>query len=80
MNNNSSNDVLDKRGAAQFLKMSVSNVDRLIQKKDIPYSKVGKKVLFLKEDLICWLKQKRVVKPDAEKKDERIDGWLVKKE
>ena len=74
------NDVLDKKGASQFLKMSVSNLDRLISKKDIPHSKVGKKVLFLKEDLIHWLKRKRVVDPDGTIKDQRIDGWLVKKD
>lgn len=53
-------DVLNKKGAAEFLKMSVSNIDRLIQKKEIPYSKVGKRVLFLKEDLINWIKSNRV--------------------
>lgn len=73
-------EVLDKKGASQFLKMSVSNIDRLIHMKEIPHSKVGKKVLFLKEDLIHWIKRKRVVSPDGEKKAHRIDGWLVEKD
>ena len=70
-------DVLDKKGASQYLKMSISNIDRLIHFKEIPHSKVGKKVLFLKEDLIHWLKRKRVVGPDDKKKEPRIEGWLV---
>ncbi len=55
-----SDEVLNKKGAAEFLKMSVSNIDRLIQMKQIPYAKVGKKVLFLREDLLNWVKSKRV--------------------
>jgi len=74
------NEVLDKKGASQFLKMSVSNIDRLIHMKEIPHSKVGKKVLFLKEDLIHWIKRKRVVNPDGEKTEHRIDGWLVEED
>ena len=60
MSDNMFSDVLDKKGAAEFLKMSVSNIDRLIQKKEIPHSKVGKRVLFLKEDLINWVRNKRI--------------------
>ena len=54
------NEVLDKKGVAKFLKMSISNIDRLIQKKEIPHSKIGKRVLFLKKNLIQWLERKRV--------------------
>ena len=70
------NDVLDKKETAEFLRMSVSNIDRLIHNKQIPHSKVGKKVLFLREDLIRWLKNKRVVGPEGEKKEKKIEGWL----
>jgi len=41
---------------------------------------VGKKVLFLKEDLIHWIKRKRVVSPHGEKTEHRIDGWIVEKD
>jgi len=75
-----SDEVLDKKETSEFLKMSVSNIDRLIRKKEIPYSKVGKKVLFLKEDLILWLKEKRIVVPDSGKNERRINGWLVTKD
>jgi excisionase family DNA binding protein len=74
------NEVLDKRETAQYLRMSVSNIDRLIHNKQIPHSKVGKKVLFLREDLIRWLKNKRVVGPEGEKKEPTIEGWLGHKE
>ncbi len=76
-------EVFDKKGASSYLKMSVSNIDRLIQKKEIPYSKVGKKVLFLREDLLNWLKMKRIVIPlDNEVEEEkvnRVNGWLTQK-
>jgi len=75
-------EVFDKKSASSYLKMSVSNIDRLIQKREIPYSKVGKKVLFLREDLLNWLKMKRVViPPDIEverRKADRVNGWLTR--
>jgi len=54
------NDILTKKEAAQFLKISISTLDRLMVEKNIPYSKINRRVLFLKEDLIKWVKSKRV--------------------
>ncbi len=53
-------EILSKKEAAKFLKISVSNLSRLMKEKKIPYSKVNGRVLFLKEDLIKWVKSKRV--------------------
>lgn len=53
-------EILGKKEAAKFLKISVSNLSRLMKEKKIPYSKVNGRVLFLKEDLIKWVKSKRV--------------------
>lgn len=54
------NEILTKKEAAQFLKVSISHLSNLMKKKEIPYSKTNKKVLFIKEDLIKWVKNKRV--------------------
>jgi len=54
------NEILTKKEAAQFLKVSISHLSNLMKKKEIPYSKTNKKVLFIKEDLIKWVKSKRV--------------------
>jgi len=57
-------DVLSKKEACKYLKISMATLDRLIKEKKIPFSKINGRVLFLKEDLINWLKSKRVVNPD----------------
>ena len=44
--------------------MSLVDLVRMIKEKKIPFSKINGRVLFLKEDLINWLKSKRVVNPD----------------
>ncbi len=57
------NDILSKKEAAEFLRISISTLDRLMKENKIPYAKINKtrrKVLFLKEDLIKWVKSKRV--------------------
>ena len=57
------NEILSKKEAAQFLRISISTLDRLMKEKKIPYAKINKKrrkVLFLKEDLLKWVKSKRV--------------------
>ena len=53
-------DVLTKKEAAKYLKISISTLDRLMKEKKIPYSKINGRVLFLKEDLLKWVKSKRV--------------------
>jgi predicted DNA-binding transcriptional regulator AlpA len=53
-------EVLNKKEAAQFLKMSIANLSRLMKEKRIPYSKVNGRVLFLKNNLIKWLKKHEV--------------------
>jgi len=53
-------EILTKKETAQFLKISMSHLSNLMKHKEIPYSKTNKKVLFLKEDLIKWVKSKRV--------------------
>jgi len=53
-------EILTKKETAEFLKISMSHLSNLMKRKEVPYSKMNKKVLFLKEDLIKWVKSKRV--------------------
>jgi len=39
-------EILSKKEAEQFLKISVSTMNRLMKKKAIPFSKINGKVLF----------------------------------
>jgi len=53
-------DVLTKKEASRYLKISISTLDRLMKTKDIPYSKINGRVLFLKKDLIQWIESKKI--------------------
>ena len=53
-------EILTKKETAKFLKISMSHLSNLMKKKEIPYSKTNKKVLFLKKDLIQWVESKKV--------------------
>lgn len=56
-------EIMSKKEAAEFLRISVSTLERLMRENKIPYAKINKKrrkVLFLKEDLLKWVKSKRV--------------------
>ena len=55
-----SDEILSKKEAAAFLKISMSYLSNLMKRKEIPFSKTNKKVLFLKGDLVKWVKSKRV--------------------
>jgi len=52
-------EIMTKKEAAKFLKLSVSTIDRLMKKRDIPFSKINGKVLFQKKDLVAWLESKK---------------------
>lgn len=45
---------------AKFLKISPTGVRRLQQQRLIPFLKVGGSVRFLKEDIVSYLKKRRV--------------------
>ncbi len=53
-------DIMNRKEAAKYLKISTSTLDRLVKERSIPFSKINGRVLFLKEDLIKWVKSKRV--------------------
>ena len=53
-------EVMNKKEAAEFLRISVSSLERLIREKKIPYSKTNGRVLFLKKDLLKFVESKKV--------------------
>jgi excisionase family DNA binding protein len=55
-------DIMTKVEAAKYMKVSISTINRLMSETDIPYSKLGAKVLFLKKDLLEWIEDRRVKK------------------
>ncbi len=52
--------ILDINGATEFLKTKKSYLYHLTSKFEIPYYKLGKKLLFSKLDLMEWLQKKRI--------------------
>lgn len=52
---------LDKKEASKILGVSVSTVNRLITRTEVPFRKVGGKVVFLKGELVTWLKNQNNV-------------------
>ena len=55
-----SNRCLGKRGAATYLGISVSFLERLMRDKGVPHFRVGCKLLFRRSELDSWLEGYRV--------------------
>ena len=54
------NEILTKKEAAEFLRISIATINRLMKKRKIPFSKINGKVLFQRKDLIDCLERKKV--------------------
>ena len=54
------NDFINVKDVAELLKISVYQVYHLTATRQIPHYKPGKKIFFLKSELIEWIKQSRV--------------------
>jgi excisionase family DNA binding protein len=53
-------DFLTKRELMEFLSISRGTVDNLMKRRELPFFKIGKRVLFKKTDIDKWLETKRV--------------------
>ncbi len=53
-------DLLTRQEAMDYLRISKRTLDNLMRKRDIPFIKIGKKVLFRKADIDAWLESKVV--------------------
>lgn len=53
-------DFLTKAEVMEYLRISRGTLDKLMQRRDIPFVKLEKKVLFRKRDIDVWIESKIV--------------------
>lgn len=74
----SNNELLDVATAAEFLKTTKGGIYNLVHTKKIPhYKPAGKKLYFMKLDLLDWVKSRRIL-TDEEMKN-LADIWQHKR-
>jgi len=57
-------DLLTRKETMEYLRICRGTLDRMMKKHDIPFIKMGKKVLFRKSDIDAFLESKTVrIKP-----------------
>jgi excisionase family DNA binding protein len=56
-----SNEPLNKKEASKIIGVSVATIERLMTKSEIPFRKIGGRVIFLRGELITWLKSKNIL-------------------
>ena len=72
------NELMDVEGAAKFLKTTKGGIYGLVHKHKIPhYKPLGKKLYFMKLDLLDWVKSSRIL-TDEEIKN-LADIWQQKR-
>ena len=52
--------LLNRDEAAEFLRISMRSLDRLAARGEIPYSKIGKKVVYSQTDLESYFRKMRI--------------------
>ncbi|MGB7296810.1 MAG: helix-turn-helix domain-containing protein [Candidatus Aminicenantales bacterium] len=52
--------MLTKKEMLEYLRISKGTLDKMMRKREIPFHKIGKRVLFKKSDIDRWLESKRV--------------------
>ncbi len=63
-------ELLDLNQAAEYLKLKPSYIYSLIHQKKIPYYKpLGKRVYFIKAELIKWIKESKIKSVDEVEED-----------
>lgn len=55
-----SNNMFDVKQLSEYLNVSVSLIRKLIRKKEIPFNRIGVKLLFSKVEIDRWLKENQV--------------------
>lgn len=53
---------MTKTELMEYLRISRGTIDKLMKRRELPFVKLDKKVLFLKRDIDAFLEKKRVVK------------------
>lgn len=53
-------ELLTKAELMEYLRISRGTVDKLIKRREVPFIKLGKKVLFRKKEIDAWLESKKI--------------------
>ena len=67
---------LNIQQASQFTHMAIATLYDYTHKKKIPFSKIGKRLLFSKKELSEWIQKHR--KKTNDELDQEADDWLNK--
>lgn len=51
--------MLDVKELSKYLNISISLIRKLVRNKDIPYNRIGVKLLFSRVEIDNWLKKQR---------------------
>lgn len=51
---------MNKEEVADYLKLSIPSIDRYMKNEGLPYSKIGKSVRYIREDIESWVRSKNV--------------------
>tara|TARA_A100001011_G_scaffold326443_1_gene349975 strand:+ start:309 stop:503 length:195 start_codon:yes stop_codon:yes gene_type:complete len=52
--------IMNKEEVADYLKLSIPSIDRYMKNEGLPYSKIGKSVRYIREDIESWVRSKNV--------------------
>lgn len=53
-------DLMERAEVMEYLRISRGTLDKIQRRREIPFAKVGKKVLFRKRDIDSWLESKTI--------------------
>lgn len=74
--NEAEDGLLTISGAGELLNLSKNTIYKLAQHRAVPYIKKGKRLYFLKEELLAWIKTGKK-KTEAELKEEAENSLIV---
>jgi len=53
-------EIMNKKETADFLRISISKLEGLMRKKEIPFYRLNRRVIFHKNDILDWLVKHKV--------------------
>jgi len=69
------NIIMNKKEVAEYLKMSITSIDRFMKSEGLPYSKVGKCVRYMSESIDEWLCKKNPLIKVGKALGQVIEKW-----
>jgi len=70
-----SQNIMNKKEVAAYLKMSVPSINRFMKSEGLPYSKVGKCVRYVEESIDEWLVKKNPLIKVGQALGKVIEKW-----